>query len=76
MLWVWPPNIVDVTSGAWTYFREKTEIMESGKDKMYMLKLGKANLEKRVDEGESLWYDQTNQWKLIFESIPPLDKGE
>jgi hypothetical protein len=43
MLWVRPPNIVDVTSGAWSYFREKTEITESGKDETYMLKLGKAN---------------------------------
>ncbi|KAJ7820777.1 hypothetical protein B0H14DRAFT_2599758 [Mycena olivaceomarginata] len=44
---------MDVTSGAWSYFREKTEITESGKDETYMLKLGKANTEKRVDE-ESL----------------------
>ncbi|KAJ7844091.1 hypothetical protein B0H14DRAFT_2585344 [Mycena olivaceomarginata] len=77
MLWVRPPNIADVTSGAWSYFREKTEITESGKDETYMLKLGKANSEKRVDEGESLWYDRMmNQRKLIFESIPPLDEGE
>jgi hypothetical protein len=67
---------VYVTSGAWSYFREKSEITESGKDKTYMLKLGKANSEKHVEEGESLWYDRTNRWKLIFELIPPMDEGE
>jgi hypothetical protein len=40
------------------------------------MKLGKANSEKRVEDGESLWYDQENRRKLIFESLPPLKEGE
>jgi hypothetical protein len=60
VLWRRPPIIADITSGTWSYFRDKMETIESEEDKTYMLKLGKANTEKHVEEGESLWYDQTN----------------
>jgi hypothetical protein len=76
MLWQRPPSIADVTSGAWSCFREKSEIAELGRDETYILKLGKSNWEKQVEEGESLWYDQTNCCKLIFELLSPMDEGE
>jgi hypothetical protein len=52
MLWRCPPSIADVSSGAWSYFREKSEVMESEEDKTFMLKLGKSNSEKQVEEGD------------------------
>ncbi|KAJ7863279.1 hypothetical protein B0H14DRAFT_3444140 [Mycena olivaceomarginata] len=70
------PRIADVSSGAWSCFREKTEMTDAGEDKTFMMKLGKANSESRVEDGESLWYDRENRRKLIFESLPPLEEGE
>jgi hypothetical protein len=49
---------------------------DAGEDETFMIKLGKANSEKRVEDGESLWYDRENRRKLIFESLPPLKEGE
>ncbi|KAJ7832936.1 hypothetical protein B0H14DRAFT_2591748 [Mycena olivaceomarginata] len=49
---------------------------DAGEDKTFMMKLGKANSEKRVEDGESLWYDRENRRKLIFELLPPLEEGE
>ncbi|KAJ7837764.1 hypothetical protein B0H14DRAFT_2589004 [Mycena olivaceomarginata] len=80
MLWRHPPSIADITLGAWSYFREKLEIAESGKDEMYMLKLGKGNWEKQVEEGESLWngYSATSKslWMYSWERSAPSTKGQ
>jgi hypothetical protein len=46
LLWRRPPSIADVSSGAWSCFREKTEMTDAGEDKTFMMKPGKANSEK------------------------------